>query len=273
MAARAPLSHRLVTYLQDVTTILSWQAARAFGVTLLLTLTEGVGLFMRLPLLQMTGLELGPGPASQAANVITRSFVALHLPMSLSAVLFIYMLTVSVSSLLSRFETVNTFALQQHLVAYLRRRLYEAITRADWLFFVRSRSSDFMHTLTRELETVEVATSTLFSWFVNLMVTGVYIAFALWLYPLMTCVVLASGSVLLLLRFKVNRAQEQGEALSKAYEALYADMSDHFAGMKTAKATAWRPRTSSSFYIPPARSSAPTSGSSKPTLRSLPGLK
>lgn len=235
MTKEQPLSSRLLSYLQDVATLLSWRAAGALGLTLLLSLTEGVGLFMLLPLLQLTGLEVDAGPVDRMTGFLARGFGALHLPLSLSVVLVAYLLVMSARALLSRYETVNTFILQQRLVTRLRRRLYEAISHADWLFFVRSRPSSFVHTLTRELEAVGEATYTLFSWLVNAMVTGVYVVFALWLYPLTTGVVLASGSVLLLLRLKVNRAQDQGEALSEAYEGLYASMSEHFAGMKTAK--------------------------------------
>jgi ATP-binding cassette subfamily C protein len=226
----------LYAYLRSAVGALSWKAALALLLMLLISLTEGIGLLMLVPLLELTGFSVGAGPANRVAEAVRGVFQGLGLPLSLPAVLGVYVVIVSARALLSRFESVSSFALQQLLVAQLRERLYHALTAANWLFFVRSRTSDFMHTLTRELEIVGAATFTLLSWLVTLTVSLTYFAFALFLAPLMTLLVLLSGVVLLLLlRLKTSLAKGRGEKLARAYEDMYGALSEHLAGMKVAK--------------------------------------
>jgi ATP-binding cassette subfamily C protein len=121
-------------------------------------------------------------------------------------------------------------------VVHLRQRLYRAIANTNWLFFVRSRASDFTHALTIEMERVGAATYYL----LNLLATGivviVYILFALKLSALMTGIVFFCGGILmLLLKRKTKIAHETGEGLSDAMNILYAAVTEHLGGMKTAK--------------------------------------
>lgn len=234
--AEKSLPFSLRAYFKETVDALSWRLAHAFGLMLLISLTEGFGLLFLVPLLQLTGLELGVGPADQVAKSVAQVFRTAQIPLSLATILCAYVIILSGRALLSRYEGVSSFKLQQTLVAHLREKLYRALTEANWLFFVRSRNSDFMHALTRELEIVGAATFTLLSWLVSAVVTTVYLGFAFLLSPPMTLLVLLCGGTLVLaLRFKSRLAKGKGEILSKAYESMYGAISEHLAGMKTAK--------------------------------------
>ena len=68
------------------------------------------------------------------------------------------MVLVSTRSALSAAQSVASISVSQGVALALRRRLYDAIANAGWLFVARSRASDFTHALTAELDRVSVAT-------------------------------------------------------------------------------------------------------------------
>jgi ATP-binding cassette, subfamily C, bacterial len=224
------------SYFKDIARVLSWRAVGIIAFMLLISATEGISLILLAPLLQLTGLDLGSSPADQAANVVSNIFNALNMPLTLTSVLGVYVVIVAAKALLDRSNAVLNFRLQQRFVAQLRERLYKTLIRADWRFFVRRRNSDFMHKLTDELENIGSTTFELMNWIVNCILTLTYFVFALFLSPVMTLFVLVAGGVLsVLLRRRTYSARGHGQRLSRAYENLYAAISEHFSGMKTAK--------------------------------------
>jgi ATP-binding cassette subfamily C protein len=80
-------------------------------------------------------------------------------PLTLTTVLAAFVLFTTTLALLTRWQATLNVALGQDFVAVLRRRLYRAIANTDWLTFSRSRSSDFTHALTTELDRVGMATA------------------------------------------------------------------------------------------------------------------
>jgi ATP-binding cassette, subfamily C, bacterial len=235
-ALSEPLFSVIRSYFKDMAQVLSWRAVGIIAFMLLISATEGISLILLAPLLQLTGLDLGSSPADQAATVVRGIFDALHLPLTLTSVLGVYVVIVAAKALLDRSNAVINFRLQQRFVAQLRERLYKTLIRADWRFFVRRRNSDFMHKLTDELENIGSTTFELMNWIVNCILTLTYFVFALFLSPVMTLFVLVAGATLsVLLRRRTYRARGHGQTLSRAYENLYAAISEHFSGMKTAK--------------------------------------
>lgn len=231
-----PLFSVIRSYFKDMLQVLSWRAVGIIAFMLLISATEGISLLLLAPLLQLTGLDLGSSPADQAAQGVSRIFNAFNLPLTLTSVLGVYVVIVAAKALLDRSNAVINFRLQQRFVAQLRERLYKTLIRADWRFFVRRRNSDFMHKLTDELENIGSTTFELMNWIVNCILTLTYFVFALFLSPVMTLFVLVAGATLsVLLRSRTYRARSHGQSLSKAYENLYAAISEHFSGMKTAK--------------------------------------
>ena len=127
-------------------------------------------------------------------------------------------------------------AVEQDVIYALRKRVYAALSRARWEFFVRQRSSDFTQVLTSEVLRVGNAAYDAIELFVSLGVIVAYCVLALRLSPVMTLVVLFSGLVLaFLLRGRLVRAREVGKQISSASRRLYSALADHLAGMKTTK--------------------------------------
>lgn len=223
-------------YLRALVSLMPRKAGLALGVMVCLSLTEGIGLLMLVPLLQLVGLDVQRGSLGRLAELVAHVFATLGLRPTLAAVLAAYVLIVSAQGLLSRWQTTLNLGLLHDFVASLRHRLYTAVTHASWLFFARSRSSDFTHVLTSEVDRVGAATYHLLQLAATALVALVYLGLAFRLSPALTAVVLACGGILMVaLRGHTGVARAAGGELSDAIQALYAAVTEHLGGMKTAK--------------------------------------
>ena len=223
-------------YMSTLVRAVSWKVALALGLMLCHGLTEGIGVLMLVPLLQLVGLDVQQGTVGRIAQFLASVFAAVGVRPTLISVLGLYVLVISLHGLLSRWQATVNLALEHEFVASLRKRLYRAIANTNWLFFCRSRLADFTHVLTAEIERVRAATSCLLHSGVIAIVTFVYVLFALRLSVVMTGLVIASGAGLMLaLKRKTRVAQLAGEGLSQAESRFYAAVMEHLGGMKTAK--------------------------------------
>ncbi len=188
------------------------------------------------PLLQLVGLDVQQGTLRRIAESVASIFTTVGIRPTLLVILGFYVFITVIHSLLKRWENSVSLTLQYEFVVHLRQRLYGAIANTNWLFFVRSRASDFTHALTLEMERVGAATYYLLNLIVTAIVAIVYILFAIKLSALITGLVfLCGGILLLLLKGKTKIAQENGEGLSDAMSSLYAAVTEHLGGMKIAK--------------------------------------
>jgi len=216
--------------------IMSWKVALALGLMVFLGFTEGLSLLMLVPLLQLVGLDVQQGALGRIAEFVSSLFMAINVKPTLIAVLCVYIFIVIIHSLLKRWETAASQTLQYEFIVRLRQRLYRAIANTSWLFFSRSRTSDFTHVLTIEMERVGAATYYILNLLATAIVAIVYILFAMKLSVAMTGLVfLCGGGLVLLLKRKTKVAHVSGEGLSEAMSSLYSAVSEHLSGMKITK--------------------------------------
>jgi ATP-binding cassette subfamily C protein len=214
----------------------------------LVGLTEGIGLFLLFPLMQLVGLNLGQGSAGRLTELATTTLGMLGVRPTLIAVLIVYVLVNVVQALLARWQTMFNLAVVNDFITDLRQQLYSDIANTNWLFFSRKRASDFTHVLTNEIDRIYAATHFLMALIADTAIAAVYVLLALRLSPIMTGFVFACGGALsLLLRGKAQVARLRGEELSTATSDLYAASIEHLSGMKTVKAYGAEGRNASVF--------------------------
>lgn len=238
----------LRTYVGILLRTMTWKVALALALMVCVGLTESIGLLLLVPILQLVGIDVGHGTMGNIASYISAIFTTLGVSLTLASVLVAYVVIVSLHGLLRRWQTTVNLSLQYNFVALLQQRLHRAITYSTWLSFSKSRSSDFTHALTTELERVGAATHQLMILFATALLAAIYTAFALKLSPPMTGLVLAGGGALtLLFSTKARVTYQIGEELSRARKSLYAAITEHFGGMKVAKIYGAEGRHSSAF--------------------------
>ena len=68
----------LWSYLSTLVHIASWKAALAVGLMVCLSLTEGVGIVMLVPLLHLVGLDVQQGALGRIAQFLSSMFMAVN---------------------------------------------------------------------------------------------------------------------------------------------------------------------------------------------------
>jgi ATP-binding cassette subfamily C protein len=232
-------------------TALAWRLLRAVvrysrrevAIVVALTLASGAasgaGLVMLVPLLGLTGLDVGEGSVGQISAAVGAAFEALGVRPTVPVVLLLYVAVVGVQALLQRTTSVRSVLLYQGFVRSLRRRIYAAIVHARWTFFARQRSADATHALTQEVERVGGVASALVGFVSRVIQTTILLALAVFVSPWATVVAVASGLALSLLMARATAAgRAKGEEVSQAYQSLFATIGEHLAGMRVSKSHA-----------------------------------
>jgi ATP-binding cassette, subfamily C, bacterial len=212
------------------------RVALAITLTVALALTEGVGLLLLLPLLQLVGFNTEQGTTGSITHYVTSLFTLTGFPVTLVSVLAVYVAIMSLYALFTRWQSNTSYTITYELESLLRQRLYNAIINTTWLFFSRQRASTFTHALTAEIERVGSGTQQVLQLAVSVMVVVVYLFVAWQLSAVVTGAVVVCGIILLLaLRSKVSLARAKGTALSIDTRELYGTVTEHLDGMKTVK--------------------------------------
>jgi ATP-binding cassette, subfamily C, bacterial len=235
----AASKHPLLQYVSSLLHIARWQLLAAVVIMTFASLTEGLGVALLFPILQVAGFNLAnQGHVGHYTGEVRALLVYSGLSPSLwlATLLLIFMLLMALRSLFSRVQSVLTFRTALTYELALGRRLYQAIINADWLFLVRRRSSDFTHALTAELARVATCTYLLIGTLANAILALVYIALALKLSAGMTSLVLATGAALLLVSRRWMRAvHASGTAVSESVSEVYATATEHLQNLKAMK--------------------------------------
>ncbi len=239
LAGHPASSNPIRQYLSSLFQIARWQLIAAVIIMTFTSLTEGLGVALLFPILQVAGFNLANQGhvghyTGEVRDLLVRSRLAPSL--WLATLLLIFLLLMALRSLFSRVQSVLTFRTALTYELTLSRRLYQAIINADWLFLVRRRSSDFTHALTAELTRVTTCTYLLIGTLSNGILALVYIAVALKLSAGMTCLVLATGFVLLLASRRWMRAVHAGgAAVSESVSEVYSAATEHLQNLKAMK--------------------------------------
>lgn len=210
----------------------------ALGLMIALGLVEGSGLLLLAPMLKVVGITPGgrQGDLSRdIADWLKDWNLALTLPVLLGAFLVLALFKALVNSYLS----VLSARIEADYTSHLRRRFYEAMMRAEWLFFTRQRSSDVVHVMTTDLLMVALGAGQLLT--VLTAASGVLIdlAFAFSVSVPMTTFSLAVGAVIaFVVRPLAERLHDQGR-VKRGHRAEFASIvTEHLGGMKVAKSHA-----------------------------------
>lgn len=236
------------TYAATLVETMSWRVALSLALMLARSVTQGAQVLLLVPLMQLVGLDVQQGSVAWLADFASSVFAAVGVQPTLLTVLGAFVLLTSLLALVTRWQTVFNFRLGQDFAASLRRRLYRAIANTSWLTFSRSRSSNFTHALTTELDRVGAATAFLLRFITDIALASVYVLLALRLSVTMTTLVFIAGiTLLLLLRRKMHAARWTGEEISLATNGLYSVAIEHLSGMKTTKSYSAEERSADLF--------------------------
>ncbi len=208
----------------------------ALGLLILVGVTEGIGLLLLVPLLQLVGSGQENTVPGGVTGMAQQVFAWFDLRPTLPVMLGLYMGLVSGRAVLVRWRTILLMEIRLGFVDHLRNRLYSAICRANWLFLVSRRNSDFTHVLTADINRIGEGTYFFLELIVAGLMAAVHILIAFKLSAVMAALALATGICLLLLLWpQVLRARTLGASLTEAEKQVFGTVSQFLDGIKLAK--------------------------------------
>ena len=219
-------------YLGDLKRYAGRRLPLMIGIMVLVAVTEGIGLLLLLPLLELVSGG-GAVPAGRLFGIA--ELLGGERP-ALGRVLTIFLLLVVCRALLVRLRELKLSEIQLGFTNHLRTGLYAAIGRASWSFLMQRRTSQMAHVLTVDIDRVGQGTHFLLELMVlaGLAVAHIVVAFSL--SPSMTVIALASGGLLVWLLWpQVRRSREMGAALTQDSDRVYDSVAEFLAGLKLAK--------------------------------------
>jgi ATP-binding cassette subfamily C protein len=223
-------------YISNFIGLMPGRITLTLSLMVFISLTEGVGLLLLVPLLQLVGLNVDEGSLGQIAGFVSSIFTYLHIKPTLIVVIIIYILIMSLNAFLTRLQSISASKIEYDFAAHLRKRLFQAITHSNLLYFSRKRSSDLAHALTYEIERISSGTYFFLSIIASSMVLIVYIIFAIKLSGIVTGFIFLVGVILLLaLRRRMVSSGIIGEEITESSKNLYSSTLQHLDGMKTIK--------------------------------------
>ena len=229
-----PKNKLFLEYLRELFRQAGKKAYFALVVLIVMGLTQGVGLLMLIPFLQLIGI--GDSAPEGIVAIIGKIWRFTGLPLSLPAVLVVYVGIVSLYAVIQRWSTILNSKLSHAFTRKLRNDLFRAMARVQWLRFIQIRGSDINHVMTSNLATIDSGTYGLFALISTIFVVFVHIGIAMMLSFPLTCVaIVSSGLLLLVLRPLNRRSYELGEEWRQTMAALFGVLMDHLSGMKVAK--------------------------------------
>ena len=239
----------LTTFVRTLAKTTGWRLVIALALLAALPLTEGAGIALLFPILQISGVNLGPASnAGKYANLVAHFMQSAGIRPTLLPLLAIFVAVLGLRAIVTGAQNLAVFSTCMAFENALRDRLYRAIVNADWLFIVRSRSSEFIHALTGEMQRVSFAASRLMQLAGQLMLTLVYLIIAFKLSMPMTLLTLASGALLaFLLRHQTRALHASSETISVSSSALYSAATEHLQNLKTVKTYGAQERDSEAF--------------------------
>jgi ATP-binding cassette subfamily C protein len=227
---------RFALYVRTLAGAMPRQLALASGLAVLGALTEGIGLLVLVPLLQLIGVDVQQGSVGRVAGSISALFASLGLPLTLVSVLVIYVALIAADACVRRWQTVTYCTLQVGLTAYLRKRLHHVVTHAGWVELTRCRASDLTNAMTSQVERVGHGTHLLLSLVRDAMLVAVYLLVTSYVSPPVTALVVGAGLFLVLFLGRAARAATRlGQELSRVGGEAYRAVMEHLGGIKMAK--------------------------------------
>jgi ATP-binding cassette, subfamily C, bacterial len=204
-------------------------------VMVLLGLSEGVGLIMLIPFLQLIGFE-GAETSNRISSLVQGLFEITGLPLTLPAILCAYVVILGVHAAVSRYQEGLNAKLMLGYTQFMQDRLYTAFARVDWLFFTRTSGANVIRVMTNDLIRAGFATRKFLDLMAAIILATIYIGVALSVSYFMTLFALACAAVIFLILQPYNRqAHDLGEEFQTAIDDMYWATSEHLGGMKIAK--------------------------------------
>ncbi|MFB5760238.1 ABC transporter ATP-binding protein [Paenibacillus medicaginis] len=203
---------------------------------IVISLLDGIGIFLLVPMLSLIGIfdvHIGNVLIISTLDEVLQTIPTIY---QLAVILGIFILVISAQALLQKNQSLLDARIQQGFMRSLRLDIYQALLRANWIFHLQRRKSDFQHILTSELGRVNYGTTLFLRLITTITFMIIQVGIALWLSARMTMLVLLCGVLLAFISRKfIKHAKEYGNQTTELAKSYYAGINDQLNGIKDIK--------------------------------------
>lgn len=198
---------------------------------------QGVGIVLIVPLLSITGFQVGAGiNESMLTQNAKTVFQYLHIPLTFESVLLLFIGIILIYSIAKYYSTLLNAELSQGYSNQLRKRLHHAILETEWSSIVKMRSSDMVGLMSREVSQVAHGITLIIQLIGTTVLLLVNITTAFFISASVTCFVLGGAAILAILqRGLFSKAVNSGKRNLKHSQSLQTNLHELFEHIKPAK--------------------------------------
>lgn len=214
-----------------------YKLAATLLLTLLASLSSGIGILLIIPLMATVGVDVG-GASSSSGVVknINGLMEYFGVPLELASVLAVYLLLIVFMAMVSFLNSVVSASLRQSFTVHLRTELARALFYTQWRYLNRAHMSDFMRLLTSQVQSVSSTLQLLLTLISGLILVAVYLCFSLFLSAKLTIIALVMGLFLVALLWPVNkRIYASGGIGLNANREMHRSIFENIASLKMIK--------------------------------------
>ncbi|MCH1624876.1 ABC transporter ATP-binding protein [Ferdinandcohnia quinoae] len=202
----------------------------------LISLLDGVGIFLLIPLISFTGILDMSTQDIPIISWMVDLFQRIPTSMSLSLILGIYVGITIVQGYIQRKQVILNGEIQQKFVHHLREETYKLLLQSRWELFTTMRKSDIIKLMTTEIGRVKSGTSMFLQFLTSLIFSSIQLVIAFLLSAKMTVFVMIFGIILLFFSRKfIKKSYHYGNESMKLSRIYSAGITDHFNGIKDIK--------------------------------------
>ena len=194
-------------------------------------ITEGVSVFLILPLLQSLGLRT-EGEAAPQKTLGDE----MGIESDVGSVLALLLIAILAHEVIKLLKTRIHVRLHTRFIADLRQELFRAVARARWVSLARMKLATLHKTITEDVERSFNALKASEDAVLSIILLTGYTLMAAWVSPLFTGLVLVGGAVYLLAARRPLKYMERlGNEVSVMYGRLYETIADYLTFIRTFK--------------------------------------
>lgn len=228
------LKKELVPSLKWLFHLANYKSIISFLLFIILGLLQGVSVFMIVPLLSLLGV--GQNNSETKLDKIQVVFQKIGIPITIYSVVILFFCFVLSHALLKLYSTNLNATIVQDYANRLRKRLHVAILESKWKQIIESRSSDIIGVLSRDVNQVAFAVSSIFQLLSNVILVLIHIFIAAYISIKFTFIVLSGAGIIFFFQRKLfTKSFEKGKRVNFSMKELQHSLQELFQNIKQAK--------------------------------------
>jgi ABC-type multidrug transport system fused ATPase/permease subunit len=203
---------------------------------MLISLFEGAGIFLLLPLINVTKIVDLKLDNNFLNNKFTFIFQSIPQSFGFSLILGIFLLVIIGQSFLQRNQTILNTKIQIGFGCYLREETYKLILLSNWRFFLKNRKSDLINSMITETARVTGGINLFFNFISSIVFTLIQVGIACFFSIKLTIFVTIFGLILVFFsKTFIKQTSKLGQDNIDLSQSYMAGITDHFNGIKDIK--------------------------------------